>query len=147
MKTAGLSLLITVCIIIFFGCAGKRPTDIGLKDGKLTPCPKKPNCVVSQTQDKKHYTEPIAYSCTKGEAIEKIKAIIKAQKRIKIIEQKENYLRVEFTTALMRYVDDVEVYFPDEKVIHVRSASRLGYHDMGLNRRRIEKIRQAFNGK
>ena len=62
------------------------------------------------------------------------------------VKETENYIYAEFTTAIMRYVDDVEFYFPDEKVIHIRSASRIGYSDMGLNRKRIEKIRQLFKG-
>ncbi len=145
MKTAHLVWFITLSVMLFPGCAGKRPTNLGLKDGKLTPCPNKPNCVISQTEDKKHFIAPIAYDHSKDEAIKRITVVIKAQKRAKVIEQKENYLRVEFTTAIMKFTDDVEFYFPDEKIIHVRSASRIGYHDMGLNRKRIEKIRQAFN--
>lgn len=147
MKTTDFIMTFTLCSIIFFGCIGKRPTVIGIKNGKLMPCPKKPNCVNSQDNDPKHFIAPITYNCSKDNAIEKIKNIVQSQKRTKIVEETKIYLRTEFTTAIMRYVDDVEFYFPDEKTIQVRSASRIGYSDLGLNRRRIEKIRKAFNEK
>ena len=64
--------------------------------------------------------------------------------RTRILTKEEDYIRVEYTSRLFRFVDDVEFYFPEEPVIHVRSASRLGYSDLGANRRRVERIRELF---
>lgn len=126
--------------------AGTRPTDLGVKAGKLTPCPNSPNCVVSQgAQDGEHAIAPIAYTTDKATALAKLKAVIAAQPRTELIEQTEDYLYAEFTSQLMGFVDDVEFYFdPAESVIQVRSASRLGESDLGVNRKRIEAIRTAF---
>ena len=141
-KIMGIILLSSVMMV---GCTGKRPKDLGLKDGLLTPCPDKPNCVISYKNDSDHYIEPLVYQSSKDKAFEKIKQILDSEKRVVLIEETEHYIRAEFTTAVFRFVDDVEFYFPQEQLIHVRSASRLGTSDLGLNRKRIEIIRSRFN--
>lgn len=126
--------------------AGTRPTNLGIKAGKLTSCPNSPNCVVSQgAQDGEHAIAPISYTTDKATALAKLKAVIAAQPRATLLEQTEDYLYAEFASQLMGFVDDVEFYFdPAESVIQVRSASRLGQSDLGVNRKRIETIRTAF---
>lgn len=122
--------------------AGKPPTNLGVKEGKLTPCPNTPNCVNSQSQDTTHKIEPLTYDSTPTEAMTALKSVIQAMERTKIITEQDNYLYTEFTTRLMGFVDDVEFFIDDRaKVIHVRSASRLGKSDLGVNRKRIETIR------
>lgn len=128
--------------------AGKRPTNIGVKDGKLTPCPKSPNCVCSQgpETDGQHYIQPLSYNATPAAALAKLKTAIQNQPRTQIVTESDNYLYAEFTSQLMGYVDDVEFLVDDNaKVIHLRSASRLGQSDLGVNRQRIESIRSLFN--
>jgi len=121
----------------------KKP--IGIIDGKFHPCPKSPNCVSTQNTDKKHRMEPIQYSSTVNEAKGKIIKIITSFKRIKLITETENYLHFEFRTATFKFVDDVEFYLDDkEKLIHFRSAARLGWSDMGVNRKRMGKIRELY---
>jgi uncharacterized protein (DUF1499 family) len=121
---------------------------LGINNNKLTPCPKTPNCVNSQADAEKHYIQPISYAETQQEAHDLLLQILESEKRTEIMTAQQNYIRVEFTSALFRFVDDVEFYFPegkaDEKVIHVRSASRVGYSDLGANRKRIERIRSKF---
>jgi uncharacterized protein (DUF1499 family) len=121
---------------------------LGIDDSKLMPCPKTPNCVNSQAHDEKHYIEPINYSGARQAAHDRLLQIIRSEKRTEILTDQEDYIRVEFTSALFRFVDDVEFYFPkenaDDKVIHVRSASRVGSSDLGANRKRIERIRSEF---
>jgi uncharacterized protein (DUF1499 family) len=121
---------------------------LGIDDSKLMPCPKTPNCVSSQAHDEKHYIEPINYSGARQAAHDRLLQIIRSEKRTEILTDQEDYIRVEFTSALFRFVDDVEFYFPKEsagdKVIHVRSASRIGNSDLGANRKRIERIRSEF---
>jgi uncharacterized protein (DUF1499 family) len=126
--------------------AGQRPTNLGVRGGRLAACPSSPNCVSSQSEDALHKIEPIAYTISCDEAIAKIKAIIESEPKTQIITVAGDYLYAEFATLIMGFVDDVEFYFDDQaKLIHVRSASRLGKSDLGVNRKRIEKIRRLFN--
>jgi uncharacterized protein (DUF1499 family) len=120
-----------------FNFAGTRPNNLGVKDGKLAVCPGSPNCVNSQSQDAQSQIEPL-----RAMAIADLKKIIESMERVTIIQETDNYLYAEFKSKLMGYVDDVEFYLdPGENVIHVRSASRLGKSDLGVNRMRIEEIR------
>jgi uncharacterized protein (DUF1499 family) len=126
--------------------AGKPPTNIGVQSGKLADCPSSPNCVNSQSQDALNKIEPLAYNSTPTEAMANLKAVIKNLEKTKIITETDNYLYAEFTSKLMGFVDDVEFLVDDSsKVIHVRSASRLGKSDLGVNRQRIETIRAKLN--
>ena len=138
-----------ICLLFVFlllsACAGKRPANLGFRSGHLADCPETPNCVSSQATDKDHFIEPFSYTGDKKEAFQRLKKIIESEERTRIITESENYLHVEFTTAIMRFVDDVEFYFPDEPLIHVRSASRVGYSDLGVNRRRVEHLRELFS--
>jgi len=142
--------IIPVVLVIFVfltGCSGTMP-DLGVNNSELAPCPKTPNCVSSQAHDKKHFIEPIIFAGTQQEAHDRLLQIIASEKRTKIITDQKDYIHVEFTSALFRFVDDVEFYFPkekaDETVIHARSASRVGSSDFGVNRKRIERIRSKF---
>ncbi len=130
-----------------FSFSGKRPTDLGIKDGKLAVCPGSPNCVSSQAPatDAEHAIAAIAYTTSPSEAMTSLKSVIQGMERSEIIEESGNYLYAEFTSALMGYVDDVEFYLDEnQKVIHVRSASRLGKSDLGVNRKRVEAIREQL---
>jgi uncharacterized protein (DUF1499 family) len=120
-----------------FNFAGKRPTNLGVKDGKLAPCPGSPNCVNSQSQNPQSKIDTLP-PVTMGE----LRKVIEGMERTTIIEQNDTYLYAEFKSKLMGYVDDVEFYFDQNaNVIHVRSASRLGQSDLGVNRQRVEAIR------
>jgi len=120
--------------------AGKRPTNLGVTEGKLAPCPDTPNCVSSQSEDPEHAIAPLPYT-----AIENIKKVVEDMERTTIIEETENYLYAEFKTRLMGFVDDVEFHKDDiNQVVNVRSASRLGKSDLGVNRKRVEAIRQKL---
>ena len=122
--------------------AGKRPNNLGVNSGKLAACPNSPNCVSSQSSSSVHSIAPLTYSSTAEQAIAKLKSVIQSLPRTKIITESKDYLYAEFKSALMGFVDDVEFYL-DRKanVIQVRSASRLGQSDLGVNRKRIETIR------
>lgn len=136
---------VLLCVFFMIGCSGTRPSALGLKTGSLAPCPEKPNCVTSMSADSKHLIEPFSYTTTKSMAFQALKRLLLTQERTTVVEETDNYLYVEFKTRCFRFVDDVEFYFPeDELLIHVRSASRLGYSDMGLNRKRMEGIRTQF---
>lgn len=127
---------------------GSRPSNIGVKEGRLAACPKSPNCVVSQGQaDAEHAIAPFTYSGEAADAMNVLRQVVAAQAGSEIVEQTDNYLYAEFTSGLMGFVDDVEFYFPADEpgTIHVRSASRLGESDLGVNRKRVEAIRAAFS--
>ena len=134
-------------LIVFAGCSGARP-DLGVQNGQLLPCPNSPNCVSSQAADEEHVIEPIYFTGTQQQAHARLVHILESEKRIKVLIAEKNYLRAEFTSAVFRFVDDVELYFPEgrggETIIHIRSASRIGYSDLGVNRKRIERIRNKF---
>ncbi|HEY9889636.1 MAG TPA: DUF1499 domain-containing protein [Candidatus Obscuribacterales bacterium] len=124
--------------------AGETPT-LGVKDGALAACPASPNCVVSQTADDAHYIEPIAYSRDRAAARDLLIKVLGVVPRTEIVTQTDDYIRVRSTSRLMGFVDDAEFYLPpDESVIHLRSAARLGESDLGVNRRRLEQIRLAL---
>ncbi|KKL90105.1 hypothetical protein LCGC14_1908040 [marine sediment metagenome] len=125
----------------------KIENQIGIIDGKLAPCPKSPNCVSTQVSDKKHIIKPLKYNSTLKEAKLNILDIIESLKRTRIINETEIYIHAEFRTRTFKFVDDVEFYFDDtEKIIHFRSASRVGWSDMGVNRKRMENIRKLYEG-
>ena len=127
-----------------FACAGKPPTDIGVTNGRLAPCPDSPNCVSSQSEGEKHHIAPLTYNGEKAEAKETLKKIVMDMVGTRVVNDTDDYLYAEFKSRIMGFVDDVEFYFPEEPIIHVRSASRLGHSDLGVNRKRIETIRQMF---
>ena len=137
-----------LCLAVLMGCRGNPPTNIGVKEGKLSPCPSSPNCVSSQSvaDDKEHYIRPLGYSGSRDEAKATLISVIVSMKRTKIITVTDDYIHAEFTSRIFRFVDDVEFYVDDTtKTIHVRSASRLGKSDLGVNRKRIETIRELFD--
>jgi len=126
----------------------KTQKPVGIIDGKFYPCPNTPNCVSTQATDAKHKISPISYSGTMSEAKEKIIKIVNSLKRTKIITNTENYIHAEVRTATFKFVDDVELLFDNsEKFIQFRSRARSGHSDMGVNRKRMEKIREIFIGK
>ena len=122
---------------------GKRPTDLGVTNGRLKPTPASPNAVSSQAQDAQHAITPLAYNRTHEEAMQALIKIVESTPRTNIVRRTPDYVYAEYASALFGFVDDVEFYFPpDSKIIHVRSASRLGYRDFGVNRARIEDVRR-----
>ncbi len=126
-------------------CSGTRPENLGITNGQLIDCPKSPNCVSTQTKSKQHQMSPISFNGTAADAMAKLKKIISNQERTEIIKETSDYLHVEYTTKLMRFVDDVEFYVDEaNQKIHFRSASRLGHSDMGLNERRMTEVVELF---
>lgn len=149
MEKRGAEWILTSLMIAFLlsGCGGSRPPGLGVKDNRLSPCPSSPNCVSSQSGEERHGIGPIGFVSAPGEAMERLKKVVGGMKRAALVRETADYLHVEFRTYL-GFVDDAEFLLdPGGKVIHVRSASRAGYWDLGVNRRRIESIRKEFGGK
>lgn len=121
------------------------PDNIGVHNKQLNPCPDSPNCVCSFDSDEEHGIAPLAYEGDQKEAFRKLNRIIASMPRTRIVSERDDYIHAEFTSRLFRFVDDVEFYFPkNDNVIHMRSASRIGHSDFGVNRKRIDTIRQQF---
>lgn len=131
---------------------GTAPTDLGVNNGRLKPPSLTPNSVSSQADlypdHPQHLAAKIAPLALRGDGpatLAKIKAIVEVMAGAKIVKSEPDYLVAQFTTPLMKYVDDVEFWVdPAAQVIQVRSASRLGKGDLGANRKRVEAVRTAL---
>ena len=108
-------------------------------------CPDSPNCVSSLATDPEHVVEPFKFSDDPSMAMSRLKQALLKEKRVTIVDEQTDYLHAEIRSLIFRFVDDVEFRFsPEQKLIHLRSASRVGYSDFGVNRRRINRIREDF---
>ncbi len=139
---------IVLCLALSFlsvSCSGKKPA-LGVANGNLLPCPSSPNCVGSQNGDEKHSIAPLTYAGEKDQVFPLFRDMVKNLDGATLVDEGNGYLRFEFRTRVFRFVDDVEFLFSKDGVIDVRSASRLGYSDLGVNRKRIEDIRRRMAG-
>jgi uncharacterized protein (DUF1499 family) len=147
-------ILVLAALAIQFGALrGKPPTDLGVHNGRLKPPSLTPNSVASQASlypdhPQRAYAEihPLPLKAGSGPAsIQALAAVLTAMPGIRVVEQRPDYLRAEAETRWMRFTDDLEFWFdPGRKVIELRSASRLGRKDFGVNRERIEAIRAIW---
>lgn len=140
---------VIIAILISFSSSLIFPAsalaEIGLDNGNLSPCPTSPNCVVSQNSDEEHAIAPISYQGDRTTAKETLLKVLSVVPRTQVIANTDNYIHTESTSRLFKFVDDAEFYFPEgDNLIQVRSASRVGESDLGVNRRRIEQIRLAM---
>ena len=121
------------------------PDNLGLKNQLLSPCPRTPNCVSSQEKNFQQRIQPITFEGSLEVTKERLHQVINSMHGTRILTQDVLYWHVEFTTRLLRFIDDVEFYFDGtQSLIHLRSASRQGYWDLGVNRKRVETIRSRF---
>ena len=137
--------IFTMCFLFscgVSGCYGNSYENLGLINSLLKPCPKSPNCVSSQSSVQENQIDPISFSDSLKEVKVRLKKAIELTGKTNFVTQKHLYWHIEFTTRFLGFVDDVEFFFDkSQSIIHVRSASRLGYWDFGVNRNRVEKIR------
>jgi uncharacterized protein (DUF1499 family) len=129
------------------GCTGRRPADLGIRDGRLRLCPGSPNCVTSETgATPTEAVRPLAAPAGPADLV-RLAELVRAWPRASVISVTPEYIHAEFTSRIMRFVDDVEFRLDaTAQVIHVRSASRLGRSDLGVNRKRVEALRQRWEG-
>jgi uncharacterized protein (DUF1499 family) len=151
LLVTGLLLLAVALALVVAGqlgwLAGQRPTDLGVRDGRLKPPPRTPNAVSSQAGDEAHRVEPLRFEGDPALAFAPLRDLVAGWPGAAIVVESPDYLHAEFSTRWLRFVDDLELYLDaSAKLIHVRSASRLGYSDLGANRRRVEAIRERFAG-
>ncbi len=140
-----IGILLAIGLATLIGCQMKTPPAISLNNGRLLPCPDSPNCVCSQTTDTDHQIDPIRFTGDSTAAAERMKQVILAEPRTRIVTENPGYLHAVFTSLIFRFKDDVEILVDDgNKVLQVRSASRVGHSDLGANRKRVERLRAAF---
>lgn len=148
----GISIL-ALLIGIFFMRLVLMPKDgasaaKGLKDAELAPCGESPNCVSSFDQRSDFYIEPIPYANHLTDAKLGLGVWFQDRGDVRVLETTENYMHAVFEIPFFGWKDDVELYFKEaEKRIYVRSASRVGYSDLGVNRNRVEEIRSFIQSK
>jgi uncharacterized protein (DUF1499 family) len=143
-------LLVIVVVVVIAGLQmlmsnNVVPKNMGVKNGLFSPLSKSPNGVSSQSTEENYYVEPLPM---KDDFTSTKKALLKAVETYgnsKVITEENNYIHVVFTTSKMKFKDDLELYINElEKVVHYRSASRVGYSDMGLNRQRYNAIAELY---
>ncbi|MBN3873238.1 DUF1499 domain-containing protein [Nostoc sp. JL33] len=138
-------LLSLISSFILTGATWAASSGLGVDNGHLSSCPASNNCVVSQNADDKHAIDPIPYHVDHNAAREILLKVLTVVPRTEIVEQTANYIHALSLSRIFKFVDDVEFYLPpNESVIHLRSASRVGESDLGVNRRRVEQIRLAL---
>ena len=118
---------------------------LGVIDGRLAPCPDRPNCVSTQADDLDQRISPISLDQSPEEAQRRLEAIVRSMPRSRIVSSQAGYFHAEFRSFLLGFVNDVEFFIDkSQRLIHFRSASRVGYSDLGANRRRMEEIRNQY---
>lgn len=131
-------------LLLLAGC-GMGGANVRMADGRLADCSAAPHCVASIATDEDHRVEPFHYTGSAEAAQKALAKIISASGSGVVVENTPGYMRAEYTSQLFGYVDDVEFLLQDDRVIQVRSSSRIGYYDFGANRKHIEDIRKLFD--
>ena len=142
-------VVIVMSIFAIGGCVSTSQNSkaTGIVNGEFGPCPPSPNCVSTMESSPSHFIDPIPYDGSREDAMSVVLGILNGPNlgKITILDSTDEYVHAVFITAFMRFRDDVEFYLPDgEGVIHFRSASRIGYSDLGKNRERMAAFREAF---
>lgn len=141
-------LLVLLVIVLFFalGFVSKSGAASGLVQGRLARCPDRPNCICSEfEQDVSHWIEPLVYTGSDlTQTLDALKQTIREMSG-RIQAEDDSYLAAIFTTPVFGFVDDLEIRIDaGEKLIHLRSSSRVGYSDRGVNRKRVEQLKRLF---
>lgn len=137
--------LATMVASLLQACASEPPDTLGVRDGKLAPCPESPNCVSTEASDEGHATDPFVLKLPAEQAWPRVREAVEALPGTVVVRATGDYLHAESTTPLMRYVDDLELLLQaDRGRIAVRSASRIGWSDMGANRERVWQLRREL---
>ncbi|QJB57643.1 DUF1499 domain-containing protein [Pseudodesulfovibrio sp. zrk46] len=143
-----LLIILFAFLFILASWSRKTPNNLGLRDDRLSDCPTKDNCVCTQASIERYRVETIPSNDSLDVVMMDLSNLIESMSGGKVIEINDNYVRAEFTTRIFRFVDDLECFYDKEYgVIHLRSASRVGYFDLNTNRNRVEELRIKFLAK
>lgn len=134
-----------VMVAALSGCAGSPPRQLRIDATHFTPCPAAPHCVSSQTRPgSAHHIAPLGYTVPAATARAALLAVLRTQPNVRIVTEQALFVHATFTTTL-GFVDDVTfMVWPQRHIIDVKSASRLGYYDFGVNRARVERLRKQL---
>ena len=118
-----------------------RPDNLGVQNGQLAACPPSPNCVSTQAERVEQKIQPLKQVGSTDEVRKALTNAVNSMPRTKFVTDDTDYFHIECTSLICRYVDDLEIWIDDQnQVIHARSASRVGYSDLGVNRKRVEDL-------
>ena len=144
----GADRLLPICLSLLLSACGGNNVTTGIVDGRLTACPESPNCVSSDAPDELHRVAPYHLKMPPMTVWHGLRIVVEAMDRVTVVTANDTYLHVEARSAVFRFVDDVEFHLrPEDGIIAVRSAARVGHGDMGVNRERIEAIREALRAR
>ncbi|MCH2533473.1 MAG: DUF1499 domain-containing protein [Bdellovibrionales bacterium] len=136
-----------IALIYFFGLGFYSQSlnqNHGIVNDQLKPCPDKPNCVSSQEDRDSHYVPPIEVESVRN-SLQKLVDYFSKNPEYQLQQVSNNYLHVVHKSKIFKYRDDIEFYGdPEKRLLHVRSASRVGYSDIGTNKKRVEKLRSLI---
>ncbi len=128
-----------------FSISGERPRDLGISDGRLARCPSSPNCVSSDARDEAHQVAPFQIAAPAARTWEAVREVVAAMPRTTVVSDSGEYRHAECRSLLLGFVDDLELHLrPIDGILAVRSASRVGYSDLGVNAGRVESLRQRL---
>ncbi len=145
LRISAVSVVLLLTTLSLSSCAGKRPVNLGITDMSFAACPSSPNCVSSDSFDTEHKIRPLEFNALPEDVWAGVREYIVAQPRSRIISETPGYIHAEFASLIFGFVDDLEIHLrADEGIIAIRSASRSGYSDFGVNRTRVEKLRTAL---
>ena len=140
-----IGLAVVLASLFLAACTGNSPANLGVSDSGLAPCPSSPNCVSSDAQDNDHHVAPLQFAAPAAEAWQAARDQVAELPRTRIVSETPGYLHAECQSALLGFIDDLELNLRTSAgIIAVRSASRLGYSDFGVNRNRIEALRASL---
>lgn len=142
-----LALLLAVSLALV-SCSGNSPANLGVSGSGMAPCPSSPNCVSSDALDSDHQISPFLLAVPAADAWPVVRDFVSKLPRTLIVHEKPGYLHAECRSALFGFVDDLELDLRSlEGIVAIRSASRLGYSDFGVNRRRVEALRTLLRSR
>lgn len=138
--------LTVIGALLLFSCSKSPAPD--MMQSTFAPCPDSPNCVSSDSRDRRHAIAPFLLKPQDGKSWLEIRNAVLSQPRTRLLSEHPNYFRTECRSALLGFIDDLELQLrPAQGVVAVRSASRTGYYDFGVNRRRVEKLRSLLQNR
>ena len=138
------SLLFLIALSAGLSCSSSPPAPAGIVDGALAPCPVSPNCVSSEATDETHAIAPIQLQGDPQRSWQTLVATVESTPGVEVVIQRPDYLYVVATTPIMRFVDNFELWLRPGGRVTVRSASRIGWGDLGANRDRVEALRSKL---
>ena len=145
LKIFIIGTVLLIASVPLLSCSDKRPSALDLSDSRLERCPSSPNCFSSDDHDSDHKIAPFQLVKPANEVWLVVRELVSELPRTRIIKESENYLHAECRSFLFGFVDDLELQLrPADGIIAARSAARSGYADFGVNRRRIESLREAL---